>query len=300
MELAIGRRKLQVSNLEKVFYPKMGFTKADLIDYYVKIAPVLLPHLKDRPITLKRYPDGVPGEFFYQKEAPDHRPSWVKTAPVKVKDRTINFVLINDLPSLVWVANLANIEIHPLLSRHQDTTRPTHLAFDLDPGPPADVRDCARVALRLRELFAGWGLDCYGKTSGSKGFQVYVPLNTPATFNETKEFARAVARGLQSESPKRVTSNMSKGLRVGKVFVDWSQNTDHKTTVSVYSLRAKERPTVSTPMSWEEIETGVASNKLESFVFETTDTLRRVEKKGDLFAPVVSQKQTLPTLLLPN
>jgi bifunctional non-homologous end joining protein LigD len=296
MELEIGKRKLKVSNLEKVFYPKIGFTKADVIDYYVQISPVLLPHLKDRPITLKRYPEGVEGEHFYQKEAPGHRPDWVKTAPVKVKERTINFVLLNDLPSLVWAANIADIELHPLLSRWQDTTQPTSIAFDLDPGAPADVRDCARVALRLREMFAGWGLDCYGKTSGSKGFQVYVPLNTRVTFDETKEFSHYVARRLEAETPKRVTSNMSKTLRTGKVFVDWSQNTDHKTTVSVYSLRAKERPTVSTPMTWEEIETGAASNKLEAFVFQTGDTLERVQQVGDVFEKVLTQKQELPRL----
>lgn len=296
MELQIGKRKLQVSNLEKVFYPKIGFRKADVIDYYVRISPVLLPHLKDRPITMKRYPEGVEGEHFYQKEAPDHTPDWVQTAPVKVKERTINFVLFNDLPSLVWGANIADLELHPLLSKRQDTQRPTALAFDLDPGAPADVRDCARVALRLRELFAGWGLDCYPKTSGSKGFQVYVPLNTDVTYEETKPFAKQIAHMLEAEAPKKVTSSMSKALRVGKVFVDWSQNDDFKTTVSVYSLRAKERPTVSTPMTWEEVETGAAANKLDAFVFETTAVLARAEEKGDLFAPVLTQRQKLPTL----
>lgn len=296
MDLQIGKRKVKVSNLEKVFYPTIGFTKADLIDYYVRVSPVLLPHLKDRPMTLKRYPEGVDGQHFYQKEAPGHTPDWVQIAPVKVKDRTIHYVVFNDLPSLVWGANLADIELHPLLSRRQNTQRPTVLAFDLDPGAPADVRDCARVALRLRELFAGWGVECYAKTSGSKGFQVYVPLNTPVTYEETKPFAKHVAHMLEAEAPKRVTSNMPKALRVGKVFVDWSQNDDFKTTVCVYSLRAKERPTVSTPMAWEEVETGVASNKLGSFVFETKDVLARVEERGDLFAGVLTQRQKLPQL----
>lgn len=295
-ELKIGKHKVRLSNLEKVFYPKAGFTKGNLIDYYVRIAPVLLPHLKDRPLTLKRYPNGVDGEFFYQKEAPDHRPEWIQTAPVPVKERVINFCLINDLASLVWAANLADIELHPLLSKHTDTTRPTALAFDLDPGLPADVRDCARVALRLRKLFGGWGLDCYPKTSGSKGFQVYVPLNTNITFDETKEFAHFVARTLEAETPKQVTSNMSKALRTGKVFVDWSQNDTHKTTICVYSLRAKEQPTVSTPMTWEEVEAGAEGNKLESFVFQSETVLSRAEKMGDPFEPVLRQKQKLPSL----
>lgn len=296
MELQIGKRKLKVSNLEKVFYPKSGFTKADVIDYYVRVSPVLLPHLKDRPITLKRYPDGVEGEHFYQKEAPVHTPQWVQTAPVKVKERTINYVVLNDLPSLVWAANIADIELHPLLSRRQDTQRPTALAFDLDPGAPADVRDCARVALRLRELFSGWGLDCYPKTSGSKGFQVYVPLNTDVTYEETKPFAKRMAQLLEAESPKKVTSNMAKALRVGKVFVDWSQNDDFKTTVCVYSLRAKEQPTVSTPMTWDEVEAGAASNQLESFVFDTKAVLERVDTHGDPFSLVLTKRQKLPRL----
>lgn len=292
-ELKIGNRTLRLSNLDKVFYPKTGFTKGDLIQYYIEIAPVLLPHIKDRPITLKRYPDGVEGEFFYQKECPPHHPDWLEVAPVPVKERVINFCTLSDLPSLVWAANIADIELHPLLSKKTDVRRPTSIAFDLDPGAPADVRDCARVALHLREVLREHGLESYPKTSGSKGFQVYAPLNTPITYDTTKEFARLIARLLEAESPKKITSNMSKALRTGKVFVDWSQNDEHKTTVSVYSLRARDRPTVSTPMQWKEVEDAVASNEIDRFVFLPNDVLGRVERHGDLFERVQKQKQTI-------
>jgi bifunctional non-homologous end joining protein LigD len=293
-ELTVGETKLMVSNLQKVLYPKAGFTKGQVIDYYIKIAPVLLPHLKDRPITLKRYPNGVEGFFFYEKQCPSHRPDWVKTTEVESRREAghIDYCVMNDVPALVWVANLADLELHPFLHRAPAIEKPTMIAFDLDPGPPADIVQCCQVGLYLRELFENWGLQAFPKTSGSKGLQVYVPLNTATSYEKTKAFAQTLAQRLEREHPAEVVSRMQKSLRPGKVLVDWSQNDEHKTTVSVYSLRAKEQPTASTPVTWEEVEECAKTKK--PLDFHCHETLARVDKMGDLFAPVQTLKQKLP------
>jgi bifunctional non-homologous end joining protein LigD len=298
VEVVIEGRTLQLSNLDKVLYPSTGFTKAQVIDYYVRIAPLLIPHAKDHPMTLLRYPDGAQGKSFYEKQAPSHKPSWVKTSPITSfsEKRTINFVLVNDLPTLTWTANLAALELHPLLSKDGDVFRPASIVFDLDPGAPADLAQCSEVALLLRDLFEALGLQSFPKTSGSKGMQIYVPLNTPVTYDETKPFAQTVAQLLEKQHPKRITSNMSKALRKGKVFIDWSQNDDHKSTVAVYSLRARERPTVSTPLTWDEVAQIAESGDFSDFAFEAADVLKRVEELGDLFAPLLTLEQELPAL----
>ena len=253
----IDGHDLKLSNLDKVLYPETGFTKGQVIDYYAKIAPALLPHLKDRPLTLKRYPNGVESEFFYEKRAPKYRPSWFKTARVKSeRDPTgaIDYCLVNDLASLVWAANLADLELHPFLAKKQDVERPTQVVFDLDPGAPADVTDCAEVALLIRDLLAKLKLKCWVKSSGSKGLQLHIPLNTPTSYDVTKPFAKALAQVMAAAHPARVVSDQKKTLRKGKVLIDWSQNDSSKTTVCVYSLRAKSKPFVATPLDWAEVE----------------------------------------------
>ena len=291
-------RKLSLTNLDKILYPATGFTKGQVVDYYVRIAPVLVPHLAGRPLTMKRYPGGVDQEYFFEKNAPMHRPDWVKTAPVwsEGNKRTINYLLANDLPTLVWIANLASIELHPSLSLSTDITVPTMIVFDLDPGPPANIVQCAQVGLWVREIFDHFGLQSFPKTSGSKGLQIYVPLNTKTTYEQTKAFAHALARLLEHEHPELVVSDMKKAVRTNKVFVDWSQNDQHKTTISVYSLRAREHPTVSTPVTWEEVEQALKEKDAGRLVFEAKDVLARVEKMGDLFEPVQKLKQKLPQL----
>jgi len=292
----IGGVEVKLSNLDKVLYPATGFNKAQVIDYYVRIAPALIPHLVDRPVTFKRYPDGVEGKSFYQKECPEYRPEWVLTAPVwsESNDRDINFCLLNDLPSLVWAVNLAAIELHTSLSLARDPLTPTMLVFDLDPGPPAGIIECSEVALLLRQLLEHAGLKCFPKTSGSKGLQVYVPLNLPTSYEETKSFAKACAGMLESRHPDLVVSRMTKSLRTGKVLIDWSQNDDHKTTVCVYSLRAKEHPTVSTPVTWREVESAFGKRDPDLLTFEAEEVVRRFEEFGDLFASVLTLKQKLP------
>jgi bifunctional non-homologous end joining protein LigD len=291
-------RKLKLTNLDKVLYPAAGFTKGQVVDYCVRIAPVLVPHLAGRPLTMKRYPEGVDHEYFFEKNAPMHRPDWVKTAPVwsESNHRTINFILANDLPTLVWIANLASIELHPSLSLASDIATPTMIVFDLDPGPPANIVQCAQVGLWVREIFEHFGLQSFAKTSGSKGMQIYVPLNTKTSYEQTKSFAHAVARLLEQEHPELVVSDMKKVVRTNKIFVDWSQNDQHKTTISVYSLRARERPTVSTPITWDEVEQALKKKDAARLVFEAKDVLARVEKMGDLFEPVQKLKQKLPQL----
>ena len=294
--LNIDGTKVPVTNLQKIFYPKSGFTKGQVIDYYVRISPVLLPHLKNRPITLKRYPNGVEGFFFYEKQCPPH-PDWMKTTQVpRSEGGDIDYCLMNNLPALVWAANLADLELHTFLHTAPHINRPQYVAFDLDPGAPADMVDCCRVALRIKNLFDTLGMQSFPKTSGSKGLQVYVPLNTATTYEKTKPFARNVAELLAEESPGEVVSNMQKSHRKGKVLVDWSQNDNHKTTSNVYSLRAKESPTVSTPVTWKEVESALKKKDAKALSFEAADVLKRVEKLGDLFAPVLSLRQKLPSL----
>ena len=291
-------RHLSLSNLDKVLYPATGFTKGQVIDYYARIAPALLPHLAGRPVTMKRYPDGVDSEYFYEKNAPKHRPDWVQTAPIwsRHNRRHINYLKVEDLPTLTWLANLASLEIHPSLALAADITCPTMMVFDLDPGPPANIVQCAQVGIWLHDIFAHWGLESFPKTSGSKGLQIYVPLNTPTTYEVTKTFALALAKLLEQEHRDLVVSEMKKEIRTGKVFVDWSQNDEHKTTVSVYSLRAREHPTVSTPVTWDEVESALKKRDASRLVFEAPDVLERFAKMGDLHEPVLRLKQKLPGL----
>jgi bifunctional non-homologous end joining protein LigD len=290
VEVEVEGRRLSLSNLDKVMYPAVGFTKGQLIDYYTRIAPHLLPHLRGRPLTLKRYPDGADGQFFYEKQCPSHRPEWVATAAIPTGSRTIDFCLADDLPTLVWLANLADLELHTSLSLAAEIERPTTMVFDLDPGAPAGLAECAEVALALRELLERLSLSAFAKTSGSKGMQVYVPLNTDVTYDDTKPLAHAIARHLEGERPDLVVSSQRKSLRGGKVLIDWSQNDEHKTTVCVYSLRAGERPTVSTPLEWGELEDP------GSLVFDSDDVLARVDEHGDLFAQVAETEQALPEI----
>ena len=280
-----------------MLYPASGLTKAEVIDYYARIADGILPHLAGRPLTLKRYPNGVEDKFFYEKRCPKHRPDWVETAPgwSGRNEGEIDYCICNDRATLIWLAQLAALELHPSLSRAPEIQRPTAMVFDLDPGPPANIVDCCRVALRLREMFGGLGLECLPKTSGSKGLQAYLPLNVDGvTYEQTKPFAHAVAQTLQRDDPKRVVSKMAKDVRKGKVFVDWSQNDQHKTTVAVYSLRAKERPTVSTPVTWDEVEAAEESGDADSLRFEAPEVNERLSEHGDLFAPVLDLVQELP------
>src|SRR5436190_10159030 len=294
----IDGRQLKLTNLDKIFYPSTGFTKGQVIDYYARIAPVLVPHLKNKPLTLKRYPNGVNEPPFFEKNATKHRPDWVKTVPVwsEGNQRDVNYILCNDLPTLVWVANLASIELHPSLSLAQDIMCPRSIVFDLDPGPPANIVQCCQVAVWLRAIFEHFKLQSFPKTSGSKGMQIYVPLNTKTSYDETKPFANALARLLENEHRDLVVSDMKKAVRTNKIFVDWSQNDEHKTTVSVYALRAREHPTVSTPITWEEVERTLKTKDAKLLVFESEQTLERVAKMGDLFAPLLSLKQKLPKL----
>ena len=288
VEVEVEGRRLSLSNLDKVLYPRSGFMKGQVIDYYTRVAPAVLPHLRDRPLTLKRYPNGVEAQYFYEKNCPSHAPEWVR----KERAGEIDYCVCDDLPTLVWLANLADLELHPSLSLATDMEHPTVMAFDLDPGPGAALPECGEVALLLRDALAQLGLDSYAKTSGSKGIQVYVPLNSAEADYRggTKLLSQALARHLEQQHPKLIVSQQKKELRRGKVLIDWSQNDENKTTIGVYSLRARERPTVSTPVAWEELEDPSA------LVFEAADVLERVESEGDLFAPVAEMRQELPEL----
>lgn len=293
--IEIEGRQLRVSNLDKPLFPG-GFTKAQVIDYYARIAPVMLPHLAGRPLTLKRYPNGTAAGFFYEKNCPRHRPAWVRTVSVPSRrgsDKLINYCLAGDLATLVWLANLATIELHPLLAREPDVERPTVLVFDLDPGAPADIHQCATVACLVRDLLARWDLEAFPKVSGSKGLQLYVPLNGPVTYDQTKPLAHEVAVRLEEEHPRLVVERMDKSLRKGRVLIDWSQNHPTKTTVAAYSLRARERPTVSAPVTWDEVE-AACDPEGPVLSFEADQVLERVARVGDLFAPVASLRQELP------
>jgi len=297
----VDGRELKLTNLDKVLYPKAGFTKGEVVDYYAKVADAMVPHLKGRAVTLRRFPEGVDDldSAFFEKRCPKHRPQWVKTTKVRAGPDAgeIDFCVCDGRPTLIWMAQLAAIELHPSLSLGRAPTRPTVLAFDLDPGPPADVVDCCRVALRLRDMFSHFGVECFPKTSGSKGMQVYVPLNSKkVNYEVTKPFAKAIAQLLEKQTPDLVVSKMKKVERGGKVFVDWSQNHRSKTTIAVYSLRARERPTASTPITWEEVEAAADSGDGSSLVFEAGEVLKRIEQHGDLFAPVLELQQELPEL----
>ena len=298
-KVAVEGRQLTLSNLEKVLYPETGFTKGQVISYYQAVADAMLPHLAERPVTLKRYPNGVDGGFFYEKRCPSHRPPWVRVAPIwsRHNQAEVAYCVAGDLATLVWLANLAALELHTSLSRAADIARPTMVVFDLDPGPPASIVECCRVGLRLRDLLERMGLQSVAKTSGSKGLQLYAPLNTPVTYEGgTKDFALAVAQLFEKRFPDEVVSSMRKDIRPGKVLIDWSQNDEHKTTVCVYSLRARPRPTVSTPVTWDEVAEAAESGDPELLVFEADEVIERVSRLGDLFAPLNQLEQPLPGL----
>jgi bifunctional non-homologous end joining protein LigD len=300
-QVEVDGKELRLSNLDKVLYPKTGFTKGEMVDYYAKVAPAIVPHLSGRAVTLRRFPEGVDDldSAFFEKRCPKHRPDWVKTTRVKAGPQAgeIDFCVCDGRPTLVWMAQLAAIELHPSLSLGRKHSQPTVLAFDLDPGPPADIVDCSRVALRLREVLTQLELECFVKTSGSKGMQLYVPLNTKTSYEETRPFAQALAQLIAKQDPENILAKMGKKTdRSGKVFIDWYQNNERKTTISVYSLRARERPTVSTPVTWEEVEQAAESGKGDGLVFEAGQVLERIEEHGDLFAPVLEIKQKLPEL----
>ena len=296
VQVEVEGRQLKLGNLQKVLYPESGFTKGQVIDYYTRIAPTILPHLKGRPLTLKRYPDGVDAEFFYEKNCPKHRPPWVQTARVWSggNNRDMHYCMCQDLPTLVWLAQLGTIELHNSLSLARDLPRPTMLVFDLDPGPPANIVDCCRVGLKLRDRFAERKLRSFAKTSGSKGLQLYVPLNTKVDYVQTKTVSKGLAEEFERELPKEVVSLQRKTLREGKVLIDWSQNDQYKTTINVYSLRARTRPTVSTPVTWEEVGECADAGDPSLLVFDSERLLERVREKGDLFEPLLALKQKLP------
>ena len=300
-QVEVDGRELRLTNLDKVLYPETGFTKGEMVDYYAKVAPAIVPHLSGRAVTLRRFPEGVEDleAAFFEKRCPKHRPKWVKTTRVQAGPNAgkIDFCVCDSLPTLVWMAQLAAIELHPSLSKGRAPKRPTVVAFDLDPGPPADVVDCARVALRLREVLSQLELESFVKTSGSKGMQLYVPLNTKTSYEETRPFGQALAQLIAKQTPDEVLAKMGKKTdRSGKVFIDWYQNNERKTTIAVYSLRARERPTCSTPITWEEVQQAADSGDGSQLVFETKDVLKRLDEHGDLFAPVLELEQELPQL----
>ena len=295
--IQVAGRDVTVSNLDKVMYPEAGFTKGEVIDYYTRVARFLLPHLKNRPITMKRFPDGIRGEYFYEKDAPSFTPPWVKTFPIP-RSRAhsmINYILLNDLPTLVWSANMANLEIHPFLSRAPHINVPTMVVFDLDPGEEASPLKSCEVAFLVKALLDKLKLKCLVKVSGSKGIHLHVPLNTKVTYEMTQSFARSVAQFLEREHPDLILANMAKVRRKGKVFIDWSQNSEHKSTVAVYSLRAKrEQPFVAMPVSWSELKTALSKEDASLLLFEPEVALKKLKRNGDLFAAALKLKQKLP------
>jgi len=292
VEATVGGRVLSLSNLDKILYPVTGFTKAEVIDYYARIADAMVPHIADRGVTLRRFPDGVEATGFFEKRCASHRPEWLGTAPGP-GDRggPIGYCVLAETAALVWAANMAALEIHAPMARADDIDSPTMVVFDLDPGEPATIVECCQVGLDIRDLLDELGLECHPKTSGSKGLQVYVPLNLPHSHDHASSFAQAVAQLLEQRHPLRVTSVMNRALRKNKVFIDWSQNSRHKTTIAPYSLRARPEPTVATPLEWEEVEAGAEG---EPLVFTAPAVLERVDQRGDLFEPVLTQEQQLP------
>jgi bifunctional non-homologous end joining protein LigD len=295
--VTIGQLEIDFSNLDKVMYPAIGFTKGQVIDYYIRVAHYLLPHIKNRPITFKRFPDGVGGEHFYEKDAPSYTPRWIKTFPIARTSEAsvIHYILINDLPTLAWSANMANLEIHPFLAKVPHIDVPTTVVFDLDPGDGADILNSCEVAFLVKDLLDRLNLKSFVKVSGSKGIHLHVPLNTKITYEVTQPFARSIAQLLESEHPDLVVSEMAKTRRKGKVFVDWSQNSEYKSTVAPYSLRAKgERPFVASPVKWDELKKALQKADSSPLFFDPESFLKRLKKSGDLFAPVVKFKQRLP------
>ncbi|MHB9073252.1 MAG: non-homologous end-joining DNA ligase [Desulfobaccales bacterium] len=296
--IEIAGKRLSLSNLEKDLYPSYGFTKAHILEYYRQIARFILPHLQDRALTLKRYPEGVEQDFFFEKRCPAHRPAWAKTAEVRLGDgKRMTVCLVNDLSTLMWVENLASVELHVPLARAASPDTPDSMVFDLDPGEPADILDCARVALILRDLLIPLGLTSYVKTSGQKGLHVYVPLNrAEMTFADTKKFSKAVAEIVQRNYPDLVTAKMAKEYRIARVFINWEQNDAKKTMICIYSLRAREKPIVSFPLAWGELENLARQGDPEKLQVIYSEAVSRAEKQGDLFQEVLVKKQKLPHL----
>lgn len=295
--LEIDGRRVPVSNLEKIFYPESRFTKGQVIDYYIRVSQYLLPHFRNRPVTLKRFPDGVRGQAFYEKDRPRFAPDWVQTFPVprRAGGPDIKYILINDLATLAWCANAASIELHPFLHRAPEIQQPTSVVFDLDPGEGADMRACIEVAFLLKEVLGRLGLESLAKVSGSKGIQMYVPLNRGLSYSVTQPFAQAVAQFLAQQHPKLIVAEMAKIERKKKVFIDWSQNADFKTTVGVYSLRAKrDSPFVSMPVSWDELSRAQRARNTDALYFAPDAALTRLAEIGDLFALVLTLHQSLP------
>jgi bifunctional non-homologous end joining protein LigD len=290
----VDGHQLSLSNLDKVLYPADGFTKGEVIDYYARVAPTMLPHLGDRAITLKRYPNGVDDTFFYEKNCPKAKPDWMATAPIQSEDGFIEYCQFESVAAVVWAANLAALELHTTMARAHTPGNPTMVVFDLDPGAPADLIDCCEVGLWIRDMLGGLGLECLAKTSGSKGLQVYLPVNGEIDYGHAAGFAKVVAEATERGAPDRVVSVQTKKLRVGKVLVDWMQNSFHKTTVCAYSLRARERPTVSTPVTWDEVEACLEARDAELLTFTAPDVLDRIDELGDLWAPTLTLRQELP------
>jgi len=288
----IDGHQLKLSNLDKVLYPEVGFTKGQVIDYYARVAPAMLTHLSDRCVTFRRFPNGVDAASFFEKRCPSHRPGWVEVA-LGPGDRTgpVEYCLLDDRAALVWAANLAALELHTPMARADDIEAPAMVVFDLDPGAPAAMTECAVVALEIRAALERLDLELWAKTSGSKGLQLYLPLNRVHTHEHASQFALTLAQLMEKHHPELVVSNMKKDLRVGKVLIDWSQNSRHKTTVCAYSLRARPHPTVSTPVSWDEVEAAAGGAGLS---FEADEVLARLEAHGDLFADTATLEQHLP------
>jgi bifunctional non-homologous end joining protein LigD len=289
----VGERTLRLTNLEKVLYPETGTTKAEVIEYYARVAPTLLPHIADRAMTLKRFPDGVETKGFFEKRCPSHRPDWMPTA-IGPGDREgeVRYCVLDEPAALVWAANMAALELHAPMALAEDLDAPRAVVFDFDPGAPATIRECCQIALLVQDVLRGVGLRAWAKTSGSKGLQVYVPVNAPLEHEHASSFALAVGQLLEKEHRARVTTTMAKVVRPGKVFIDWSQNNRHKTTIAVYSLRARPQPTVSTPVMWDEVEASAEGDT--DLRFEWSDVLDRIEHHGDLFAEVLTEVQQLP------
>jgi bifunctional non-homologous end joining protein LigD len=296
--IRVGKHSIEVSNLDKVFYPATQTTKGDVIEYYRAISGVLLPHARYRPVTLKRFPDGVEGFSFFEKKCPQHRPNWVKTIPLRRKrdDTDVHYCQINTEAALAWAAQIANLELHVSLATARAVDRPRAVVLDLDPGEGVDVITCGQLALRLRDMLAEHDVKALVKTSGSKGLHFFIPLNTPVSYDDTRPWARELARKLERDTPDEVVSGQSRAERAGKVLIDWAQNSFARTTVCAYSLRAMPAPTVSTPITWTELEAAVEADEAESLRFTVEDVLERVEEHGDLFAPVLEIKQRLPQL----
>jgi bifunctional non-homologous end joining protein LigD len=296
--IEVEGRSVRLSNLDRVLYPETGFTKGDLIDYYAAIAPALLPHLEGRPLTMRRFPGGVDGPDFWEKRCPEHHPDWITTVPIwsSSNEEELDYCVVEDVAALVWVANLAGIEIHTSLATAAARQTPRSVVFDLDPGEPAGIIECADVALTIRGMLSELGLEAFVKTSGSKGLQLYVPLNSDSGYERTKTFAHRVARAFEAELPDLVVSSMKKKLRNGKVFIDWSQNVEHKTTVCVYSMRAREAPSISTPIEWQEVDAALEANEVGRLRFGPQEVLDRFDADGDLFSELLSIEQELPEL----